>query len=74
MTITEWHEHQATQFLAWHRKRGGAWDDDFGAWAASKDLGPADRMAIRSIVLAELVAEADAVVTDPALLPDRRAS
>lgn len=55
---------QAERFLAWHEKRGGSFEDDFGAWTASKDFGPEDFMTIRSAALELLVARGDAVITD----------
>lgn len=47
MTSSE-HEYQAQQFVAWHGKRGGAWEDNFGAWSATKDFDPRDHLAIRT--------------------------
>jgi hypothetical protein len=44
------HEYQAQQFVAWHEKRGGSWEDNFGAWAATKDFMPRDQLAIRRAV------------------------
>lgn len=65
---TEQREQQAGQFLAYHRKRGGAFEDDFGAWAASKDFVPKDAFLIRGLAHLELVAQGRAVFTelDPA--------
>ena len=63
--MTGIHEQQAQQFLAWHRKGSAPWDEAFAQWAASKDFSPVERMAISSVVLSELVASGEAVVTDP---------
>jgi hypothetical protein len=40
--------HQAGQFLAYHGKRAQGFADDFAVWADPKDLGPEDRLRIRS--------------------------
>jgi hypothetical protein len=63
MTRAE-HEHQASQFLDWHRKRGGSWEDDFARWSRSKDFLHRDELAIRTIVVDDLHST-DAVFVDP---------
>jgi hypothetical protein len=55
MTYTD-HEAQALAFLAFNRKRGGDWRDNFGAWARSKAFTASDYLAIRSVVVEELTA------------------
>ena len=31
-------QEQARQFVQWHHKRGGGFDDDFGVWCYTKTL------------------------------------
>lgn len=58
------HEQQAAAFAAWHRRRGGAWDEALAVWLASKDFAPLDRARIAGLVRADQLAEG-AVATDP---------
>jgi hypothetical protein len=59
------HEAQAQQFLAWHSRRGGALEDDFGAWARSKGFLARDLRAIRNIVIEEVAAYGTVQTIDP---------
>lgn len=54
---SEMHEQQAAQFVDWHQRRGGAWEDSFAVWADSKDLMPRDALAIRAIAHELLTSE-----------------
>ena len=64
MTV-EQHCQQAAQFVAFHEKRTGPWEEDFAQWADSKDLEHRDRMAIYTIAWEIQVAHSRATVTDP---------
>lgn len=47
-------EYQASQFLAYQRKRGQSLDDCFEAWARSKQFSRRDYIGIKTIVVDEL--------------------
>lgn len=70
---TSFHEQQAEQFLDYYRRQVGPWHEAFAFWADSKDFWPSDRLAIRSIVVAELLADGTLSSVDINELPEEAA-
>lgn len=61
MTTVE-QDFQMEQFLAWHEKRGGDWEENFACWADSKHLDHADRLAIKTKAHWTLLSESAAAI------------
>lgn len=68
---SDMHDQQAAAFVAWHRKRGGDWMDNFGAWSRSKDFMPRDEFWIRRAAAEMLTARGVSVLD---CLPDTGAA
>lgn len=59
MLCSEDRDLQAEKFLTAYRLRPGSFDEVFAFWADSKDFWLEDRLAIRRIVVAELLARGE---------------